>query len=57
MNLNLNNFSIASLKNTFDEVRAQVYPKNETERKVLIFLLIKNQNKFNIVALFYIYFS
>jgi hypothetical protein len=52
MNLNLNNFSIASLKNTFDEVRAQVYPKNETERKVLIFLLIKNQNKFNIFALF-----
>lgn len=47
MNLNLNNFSIASLKNTFDEVRAQVYPKNETERKVLIFFLkLTIKNKF-----------
>ena len=28
------NFSIAGLKNAADELRAQVYPKNETERKV-----------------------
>ena len=28
------NFSLASIKNQIDEVRAQVYPKNETEKKV-----------------------
>lgn len=27
-------FSLASIKNYADEVRAQVYPRNETERKV-----------------------
>jgi hypothetical protein len=27
---------LASLKNTLDEVRVQVYPKNETEKKVSI---------------------
>ena len=32
----LSNISIASIKNSFDEVRAVVYPKNETERKVMI---------------------
>ena len=26
--------SVASIKNSLDEVRAQVYPKNETEKKV-----------------------
>ena len=30
----LSNISIASLKNSIDEVRAQVYPRNETEKKV-----------------------
>jgi hypothetical protein len=32
--MNLQNFSLASIKNTLDEVRVQVYPKNETEKKV-----------------------
>lgn len=27
-------FNLASIKNTLDEVRAQYYPKNETEKKV-----------------------
>lgn len=36
--MSLANFSLASLKNQFDEVRAQVYPKNETERKVFYFI-------------------
>ncbi len=27
-------FNLAAVKNTLDEVRAQVYPRNETERKV-----------------------
>lgn len=35
----MNNISslvnIASIKNQFDEFRAQVYPRNETERKVM----------------------
>ena len=31
----LSNISIASLKNSLDEVRAQVYPRNETEKKVI----------------------
>lgn len=30
----LGNLSLASIKNTLDEVRVQVYPRNETERKV-----------------------
>jgi hypothetical protein len=34
----LSNMSMASLKNSIDEVRAQVYPRNETERKVRQFL-------------------
>jgi hypothetical protein len=34
MDFNMPNFSIASIKNSLDEVRAQVYPKNETEKKV-----------------------
>lgn len=29
-------FSLAALKNAADELRAQVYPRNETERKVNI---------------------
>ena len=36
------NFSIAGLKNQLDEVRAQVYPRNETERKVYEALSSKN---------------
>ena len=31
----LGNLSVASLKNSLDEVRAQVYPRNETEKKVI----------------------
>lgn len=30
----MSNFTLSSLKNTFDEVRSQYYPKNETEKKV-----------------------
>ncbi len=30
-------FNLAAVKNTLDEVRAQVYPRNETERKVKLF--------------------
>jgi hypothetical protein len=37
---NLPNFSIASIKNSLDEVRAQVYPKNETEKKVIVNIYI-----------------
>ena len=39
----LSNISIASLKNSIDEVRAQVYPRNETERKVMAFLTIPTE--------------
>ena len=35
MSMSLSNFSLASIRNQLDEVRAQVYPKNETERKVI----------------------
>lgn len=31
--MSLPNFSLAAIKNSLDEVRAQVYPRNETERK------------------------
>jgi epsin len=30
----MSGFSLSALKNTLDEVRVQVYPKNETEKKV-----------------------
>jgi hypothetical protein len=30
----MSNFSLASLKNVAEELRAQVYPKNDTEKKV-----------------------
>lgn len=30
----MSGFSLAALKNTLDEVRVQVYAKNETEKKV-----------------------
>jgi hypothetical protein len=33
-NLSVANFSIAGIKNALDEVRVQVYAKNETEKKV-----------------------
>jgi hypothetical protein len=32
--MSLSSFSLAAIRNQIDEVRAQVYPKNETERKV-----------------------
>ena len=32
--VNLSNLSVASLKNSLEEVRSQVYPKNDTEKKV-----------------------
>ena len=30
----MSGFSLAAIKNTLDEVRVQVYAKNETEKKV-----------------------
>jgi hypothetical protein len=30
----MSGFSLSTIKNTFDEVRSQYYPKNETEKKV-----------------------
>jgi epsin len=43
MNLSaLSNISIASISNSIAEVRAQVYPRNETERKVYEALSSKN---------------
>ncbi|KAJ1436875.1 hypothetical protein B484DRAFT_392985 [Ochromonadaceae sp. CCMP2298] len=36
------NFSIAGLKNALDEVRVQVYAKNDTEKKVYDALSSKN---------------
>lgn len=36
---NMSGFSLSALKNTLDEVRVQVYPKNETEKKVAIEIL------------------
>jgi len=36
------NFSLAALKNAADELRVQVYPKNETEKKVYEALSSKN---------------
>jgi hypothetical protein len=50
MNFNLSNLSIASIKNSIDEVRAQVYPRNETERKVGRNLI--NPNSFKDIILF-----
>jgi len=38
----MNNLSMATIKNSIDEVRAQVYPRNETERKVYEALSSKN---------------
>ncbi len=35
-------FSIAGIKNQLDEVRAQMYPKNDTEKKVYEALSSKN---------------
>lgn len=42
MDFNLPSFSIASIKNAADELRAQVYPKNETEKKVYEAMSSKN---------------
>jgi hypothetical protein len=36
----MSGFTLSSLKNTFDEVRSQYYPKNETEKKVRLFAWI-----------------
>lgn len=33
-------FSLAALKNTFDEVRVSVYAKNDTEKKVFLINLV-----------------
>jgi hypothetical protein len=33
--MSLSSFSLAAIRNSMDEVRAQYYPKNETERKVI----------------------
>ena len=41
-NINLSEFSIAAVKNAANEIRAQVYPKNDTERKVYEALSSKN---------------
>jgi hypothetical protein len=35
----MSGFSLAALKNTLDEVRVQVYAKNETEKKVRLYLI------------------
>jgi hypothetical protein len=35
----MSGFTLSSLKNSLDEVRAQYYPKNETEKKVQWFLI------------------
>jgi Fe-S cluster biosynthesis and repair protein YggX len=35
-------FTIAAIKNQIDEVRAQVYPRNETEKKVYEAVSSKN---------------
>eukprot|EP01031_Cornospumella_fuschlensis_P035964 gene35964-43619_t len=40
--MSLPGFSLASLKNTLDEVRGTYYPKNETEKKVYEALSSKN---------------
>lgn len=36
------NISMAGIRNQLDEVRAQVYPRNETEKKVYEALSSKN---------------
>ena len=36
------NVSMAGIRNQFDEMRAQVYPRNETEKKVYEALSSKN---------------
>ena len=36
------NMSMASIRNSIDEMRAQVYPRNETEKKVYEALSSKN---------------
>ena len=38
----MSSFTIASIKSQFDEVRAQVYPRNETEKKVYEAVSSKN---------------
>ena len=39
---NIPNVSMASIRNSIDEMRAQVYPRNETEKKVYEALSSKN---------------
>lgn len=41
-NFTIPNISIAGIRNQIDEVRAQVYPRNETEKKVYEALSSKN---------------
>ena len=38
----MSSFTIAAIKSQFDEVRAQVYPRNETEKKVYEAVSSKN---------------
>jgi hypothetical protein len=42
MNFAIPNVSMAGIRNQFDEMRAQVYPRNETEKKVYEALSSKN---------------
>jgi hypothetical protein len=39
---NIPNVSMASIRNSIDEMRAQFYPRNETEKKVYEALSSKN---------------
>lgn len=41
-NFSIPNISMAGIRNSIDEVRAQVYPRNETEKKVYEALSSKN---------------
>lgn len=42
MNFTIPNVSLAGIRNQMDEMRAQVYPRNETEKKVYEALSSKN---------------
>jgi hypothetical protein len=49
-------FSLAAIKNAADELRAQVYPRNETER--MVFKINNNFNyNFLFIKLFFHYFK
>lgn len=42
MSFSIPNVSMAGIRNSIDEMRAQVYPRNETEKKVYEALSSKN---------------